>query len=181
MKCRAIQWMIAMVLLAAAPMLCARADGPTLEEKVKAAFVFNFMQFTEWPEGTFIGSDTPIVVGFVGDEGVADIFRAATASKTVNGRAISVKQVQSESDAGTCQVVVFGGSDGTERLKGMGRIKEQTVLTIGDSDGFSAAGGIIQFYVEDGKERFEVNTLAAERAHLQISSKLLKLAKIVRK
>lgn len=170
-----------MVLAAALPALCARSAEATLEEKVKAAFVFNFMQFTEWPAGTFAGANSPIVVGFVGDTAVEEVLRSVVADKTVNGRAVAVKRVESDSEAATCQVLVFAGDDEARRLERMRGLSGRSVLTIGDSEEFPEAGGVIGFYLDGGKERFEVNTLAAERAHLQISSKLLKLAKIVRK
>ena len=170
-----------MLLIAAWPMVCARGEKAAPEEKVKAGFVFNFIEFTKWPAGTFEAAETPIVVGFAGETPIEEAFRAAAVGTTVNGRAVVAKQVHSAEEAAACQVVVFAGDDGANCLKSMGMVKERGVLTIGDSEGFTDAGGVIRFYVEEGKERFEVNALAAERADLQISSKLLKLAKIVRK
>jgi hypothetical protein len=182
MKRRVLQHGAAlMLLLAATTTLCAWGDEPSLQDKVKAAFVFNFMQFTEWPAGTFESADSPIVVGFVGESAMADAFRSAAMSKTVNGRAVLVKQIRSTGDASGCEVIVIPGAGGVDHLNKLGSAASGAVLTIGDAEGFSEAGGVMQFYLEDGKERFEVNTAAAERAHLQISSKLLKLARIVRK
>ena len=92
-----------------------------------------------------------------------------------------MKKIHTAEEAGACQVVVFAGEDGVNNLKGLEGAKQKSVLTIGDAEGFTDAGGVVRLFLEEGKERFEVNTLAAERAHLRISSKLLKLAIIVRK
>ena len=173
--------MAVMLLAAAAAVPCARGAGPVSPEKLKAEYVFNFLQFTEWPAGTFGRPDSPIVVGFSGSPAMAEEFRSAVVGKTVNGRAVMVKQIRGAGDAAGCHVIVIPGQAGAEELSKLGIAARGAVLTIGDSERFSEAGGVMDFYMDEGKERFEVNTLAAERAHLQISSKLLKIARIVRK
>ncbi|HUO07554.1 MAG TPA: YfiR family protein [Phycisphaerae bacterium] len=155
-------------------------DAPSLEERVRAAFVFNFIQFTEWPEGTFSKAEDPIVIGVLGDAQILEALRAVAANKTANGRAVVVKELHSPEEAAGCQVAIVSG-DGDAEEKTLEKVKYRSVMTVGDGESFTEEGGVFRFYVEDNKERFEVNTLAAERAHLQISSKLLKLAKIVRK
>lgn len=159
----------------------ALADEPSLEARVKGAFIFNFVQFTSWPDGTFPKADSPIIVGIVGTTSVSQVLDAIAAQKLVNGRRIELHQFNSTDDLTACHVVILGPDmhDNADRI--MRAIRSKEILTIADFDGFTDAGGIIQFFVEDNKERFEVNTLAAERAHLQLSSKLLKLAKVVRK
>src|SRR4051794_35955772 len=97
MKRGALQLGMALMLLtAAATRWCARGEEPAAQEKmekVKAAFVFNFLQFTEWPAASFEHPESPIVVGFTGDSGLVEAFRTAVAGKTENGRAVLVKQV----------------------------------------------------------------------------------------
>lgn len=171
----------AALLTALAP-TCARAnETPSLQDRVKAAFVFNFIQFTEWPVMTFRHNGDPLVIGILGETGLSAMLTKTVAAKVINGHPIIVKTFAVPADVADCQVLVvsrdFQGAvaDLTRRdaLKGL--------LTIGDFEGFTEEGGVIRFFVDDNKERFEINTAAAERAGLQISSKLLKLAQVIRK
>ena len=107
-----------MLLMAARPLLCARGEGAAPEEKVKAAFVFNFMAFTEWPAGTFksrgIRADRR---GFVGKTPMERVFRESAVGRAVNGRAVLVKQIRVTGDGAGCQVIVIPGAQGKELLK----------------------------------------------------------------
>jgi hypothetical protein len=171
-----------LLMLVGRPNVCAAGDEvPSLEARVKGAFIFNFIEFTQWPDGTFAKGEDPIVVGILGETPITEILRAIAANKSINGRPLSIRQFHSVDEVGKCQVVVVADQFSGDFESVARAAAAKSILTIGESSSFTDAGGIIRLFIEETKERFEVNTLAAERAHLQISSKLLKLAKIVRK
>jgi hypothetical protein len=154
------------------------AEPAALEQQVKSAFVVNFLQFTDWPAETFAKADDPIVIGILDPKSLGDALAAAIQGKSVKGRKLEARAVSAET-AGGCQVLIVGQVEGADLQKALQGAAGRPVLTIGDAEEFTAKGGIIRFYVEDRKERFEINQAAAQRAQLQISSKLLKLAKVV--
>jgi hypothetical protein len=175
------------ILLSAVLGICAlsiaatptRADA-ALEQQVKSAFVLNFLQFVDWPDAALGKTDEPLIVGVLDSASAWDSLNAALDGKTVKGHKVQVKRL-SAGALGKCQVLVTGNLDGSELEAVIKSLGATPVLTIGDSSRFSSAGGIIEFYLEDQKVRFEINLAAAQRAQLQVSSKLLKLARVVNK
>lgn len=156
-----------------------RADQ-ALEQQVKSAFVLNFLQFVDWPEGALGKADDPLVVGVLDGTGPADSLKAALEGKTVKGHKVVVK-LGSVATLGKCQVLVTGNLEGPDLDTLIKSLGTAPVLTIGDSAHFTSTGGVIEFYLEDQKVRFEINLAAAQRAQLQVSAKLLKLARVVNK
>src|SRR5579884_2095187 len=158
MRCR-VAYISALVMLLIAAKRPARAwasDPAPLERRVQAALVFNFIQFTEWTKGTFEKADDPILVGVIGSPAMLDAVQTLVAGKSVNGHGILVRALHSADDAGGCHVVIVAGKvDGFDQF--IGQLESKPILTIGDFEGFTDAGGVIRFYVEDGKERFEIN------------------------
>lgn len=161
------------VAAAAAP-----PDGPT-EYEVKAAFLYNFARFVEWPARAFPDAAAPVVIGIVGDDPFGDALDKAVSGRTVHNRPIVVKRLSESDDLKGCHVLFVAASDERRRLAVLSRVEAASVLTVGEVGGFSRAGGIIGFYLDQQKVRFEINVRAAERAGLSISSLLLSLARIV--
>jgi len=155
------------------------AETPTsLEYKVKGAFLLNFAKFTKWPADEFAGSNTPITIGIVGDDPFGSALDQLVAGETIGTRPIVVKRLVSSADLSQCQILFFPKStDAGDVLK---RVASLGVLTVGESDDFLDAGGVIRLLIEDKKVRFEVNMDAAQRAHLTVSSQLLKLARTIK-
>jgi len=156
------------------------ADKGSLEDQVKSAFIVNFVQFIDWPDKTFAKGDDPIVIGVVGSESMEAALAVATDAKTIKGRKLVIKHFAPES-VGPCQVLFISAGSADKAPGIVKALADSSTLVVGDSDNFSDIGGTIRFYLEDRKERFEINQAAAERAHLQISAKLLKLAKVINK
>ena len=150
-------------------------DSPG-EYEVKAAFLFNFLKFIEWPAPT----GGAIVVGIVGDNRFGDVIEGVVSGKSINGRPISVKRMRSGDNLKACHILFVSLSEKNRTENILGSLGGSSVLTVGESDRFTNAGGIIKFYFEGNRVRFEINTAAAERAQLKISSKLLGLARVVR-
>lgn len=160
-------------------LLGAQDASPDLEHQVKAAFLYNFARFVEWPPDTASGVGS-FVIGVLGPDATSRALELTVQGKSVGGRTIQVRPVKTHEEATRCHML-FLGSESPERLAGVLKaVRGSAVLTVGDSDAFSREGGIVNFVMRDHHVRFEVNTDAAERAGLKISSKLLQLAIIVR-
>jgi hypothetical protein len=156
------------------------------EDQVKAAFVYNFAKFVEWPAGTFRNAQEPIVVGvvkvrpiIVGVDDVetfARILDETLQGKSIQGHPLSVKHfsaVQIE----PCQILVVPESTSIAQiLSGLG---SAATLTVGNGSSFTTAGGMIAFAVEDRRVRFDINLGALRKARLRPSSQLLKVARVV--
>lgn len=153
-------------------------SAPSEENTLKAAFVFNFAKYTEWPEPLW-GKSTKLSVCVAGPrDGFAQAVAALDAKPPLRDRQIEVHTVARVEDASACHVMVFTSRQKMpEWLRGL---RNAPVLTVGESDGFAAGGGVIGVYVEGEKLRFEINQDAAQRAGLRLSSQMLKLARLVK-
>jgi hypothetical protein len=159
----------------------ARADEPSREYQVKAAFIYNFVQFVEWPQTAFSSDSDPITIGVVGGNPFGDALERAVSGKVIGGRSLTVKYFADARDLGPCQVLFVNSSDADFMQAIHEKLKGKSVLSIGEPEQFPWTGGVIRFYEEDNRVRFEINLEAAEAARLKISSKLLRLAKIFSK
>jgi hypothetical protein len=151
------------------------------EYKVKAAFLYNFPKFVEWPSQSFKGPSDPIVIGVLGRNPFHDALADALAAKTINGRPFQVREISDASQAAGCQMLFVAAS---ERKHITELLKENAitgVLTIGETANFAQEGGVVNFKIEDGTVRLQINLQAARRQQLHISAKLLSLAEIVGK
>jgi hypothetical protein len=153
-------------------------SSPT-DRDVKAAFVYNFAKFVEFPSGTFSSADSPIIIGIFGDDQFSSTIEKLIKGKSVDGRRLEVRRFEKPRDCDACQMLFVGSSDSERVSSALDRVRSTTLLTIGDSDGFTRRGGVIGFVVDREKIGFEINVGAAKRHGLKISSKLLNLAKAV--
>jgi len=147
----------------------------TSEYEVKAAFLYNFAKFVEWPAPPSSG----FALCVVGDDPFGDRLEKMVGGKTLNGLPIDVRRLRIGENPRRCQVAFIGAADHESRAV-LETLRGANVLTVGDSPNFARDGGIINFILKDNKVYFEINVDAAEQAHLKISSKLLNLAKIIR-
>lgn len=145
------------------------------EYQVKAAFIFNFAKFVEWPGDAFSEGDA-LVVGVVGDDpfgGALDRLNGSLA----NGRHLKIKRLRVGDNLRACNILFISKSEGKNLGKILDSVKGTSVLTIGDMSQFNQAGGMIRFVIQNDKVRFEINAGAASQTRLRISSKLLALSK----
>jgi hypothetical protein len=140
--------------------------------------ICTFAQFVEWPKEAFDSDSAPLVVEVVGANPFGNVLEQVAASKKVGDRAIVVKYASSVDRIQPCQLLFVPASEAGNLARIMRKVADAPVLTVGESDNFPWAGGIIRFYTADAKLRFEVNLKASDKAKLKISSKLLKLARI---
>ena len=165
------------MLLFCAPVLSMAADQLVTEYRIKAAFLFNFTRFVNWPEQPASDSFTLCVLG----EDPFGIHLDPLESKVVNGRALAIRRIQDTTATDNCQMVYISESVTGEIGAILSRLSQAPVLTVSDSERFTEQGGIIQFRLIDNKVRFDININAASDSGLNISSKLLSLANAVTK
>jgi hypothetical protein len=158
-----------------------QADEPPQEYKVKAAFVYNFAEFIEWPDVAFANTDAPFAIAVIGNDPFNGILEQVIAGKKIAGRSVVIKHFNSSDDISSCQVLFIPATEDEHLEQIIQKVQDGPILTIGETERFPWAGGCFRFYTEDNKIRFEINQGAAARAGLRISSKLLRLAKIFQK
>jgi YfiR/HmsC-like len=161
----------------AAFMLCASTGGAqdVTEPALKAAFIYNFAKFTEWPEDTLPASGT-FAACVLGDSPTEDALERASRGRQLSGRGISVSQVQLAGKLRSCHLLYISGVTPAQLAATMAALEGAPVLTISDIDDFSKMGGVAQMFVENGKMRFDLNLEVAKRSRLLLSSRLLVLA-----
>jgi len=149
------------------------------ESQVKALCLYNFAKYVEWPASAFPDSSTPITIGVLGTDALAETLRSVVKGKVLNGRPLAIQSLRTQEESRKCHVL-FVSSAENKRLEEILRpIKSSPVLTVGEGGQFGQAGGMISFVVRGGKVRFEIDLGAANQTGLQISSKLLNLADAV--
>ncbi|MEW6381514.1 MAG: YfiR family protein [bacterium] len=148
------------------------------EYQVKAGFIYNFAKFVEWPQGTFNHDNDPLILCIVSNNPESDVFFSLN-SKTVGGRKIQVRKYEDMKDIGTCHILFLDSIDKTLIQEGLKTVRDRSVLTISHIKGFTQQGGIINFFIEEGRLRFEVNLDAARRCGLKLGSQLLVSAEII--
>jgi hypothetical protein len=151
-----------------------RAQDVT-EPSLKAAFIYNFAKFTEWPADVLSGT-TPFTACVLGDTPIGDALERSVKGRQLGGRGITVQRVAPDSPLKACHLLYISGLKTAQIAGVVEAVKGAPVLTISDVDDFARLGGIAHVFVENGKMRFDLNLELAKRARLQLSSKLLVLA-----
>jgi hypothetical protein len=155
------------------------ADQTPTEYQVKAAYIFNFLKFVEWPEDPGPDPHGKWVIGFVGDTPVAEELIHLVEGKNVLGRDLQVKKFQATDNLHGCNILFIGESERKRMPSILSELRGSSVLTVAEMDNFIGAGGMIQFVTEDSRVRVAIDVGATGRAHLKVSSKLLSLARSV--
>ena len=173
-----------MRLISVVTLLCALAAVPfqaqvTTAPELKAAFLLNFVKFTTWPESVAPdGADLTMCV--VGDERVVVALDEVTEGQRIDGRGIVVAALADQDDVQRCHLLYASGLRAGREQSLVEATRGRPILTASDSSTFMKRGGVAAFHNVGGRMKFSVNPLAAERAQLRISSRLLSLAVIVK-
>jgi hypothetical protein len=156
-----------------------RAETAAQREcEIKAAYLYNFINYIDWPENAF-PAPGGITIGVVG-QSEFDAALQTLNGKQAKGRTVALKQITDPKDFDQCQIVFINSSEKARLPELLGKLKDTRALTVSEIDGFAEQGGIINFISEHNRVRFEINPDAARRLGLNISSELLKLAKLVK-
>ena len=167
------------IVLGATCILGIRAQ--TNEYQVKALFLYNFARYVEWPAKSFKAANDPIVICILGQNPFGSALDQAVTGKAVEGRPFVVRQISDLQAGANCHILFVNSSEQKRFRSGAQKFKGSGVLTVGETQGFTADGGVINLKLEDGKVRFEIDVDTARQQHLRISSKLLSLAQIAKK
>jgi hypothetical protein len=176
------RWLVRLVGLCLAGACAAAADtGPVASEyQVKAVFIYNFTKFTDWPPDAFSSPRAPIVIGILGEDPFGQTMDDLVRGETVRERPLVVKRLRAGDDLSSCHVLFISRSE-KERLPAvLSQLKGSQVLSIGDLAGFAEQGGMVNLLLTNKTVKIEINQASAEQAGLQISAKLLKLARVVK-
>lgn len=168
----------ALLLALLPPCVWGQSTGPT-EYQVKAAYLYNFSRFVEWPNSTFEKSESAFVIGVLGEDPFGTMLDSLVQGESVQGRRLVIRRLASREEAVKCQILFVSDSEEGRLSEILKELAGKSILTVSDIRSFTRLGGAIRFTVEGNRVRFEINVAAAQRARLSVSSQLLKLARIV--
>jgi hypothetical protein len=155
------------------------AQSASKEYQVKAAFLYNFSQFTEWPANVFPESQSPLVIGVLGEDPFGGYLDELLRGQRVSNHPLVVRRFHQVEEIRTCHILFVSRSEANKLEQIFAYLKGRNILTVGDADKFAVRGGMIRFVTANNKIRFRINVAAAKAANLTISSKLLRAAEIV--
>jgi len=150
------------------------------EYELKAAYIYNFGKFIQWPEETFKNPNDPFIIGIYGQNPFGEILQQTIQNKNLQNRSIVIINVSSIEEASTCHILFISKTNKIQLNQIIQGVGNKPVLTVGDNiPEFCQSGGIINFTSQHSQKRFEINNKASARMLLIISSKLLALSRIV--
>jgi len=168
------------LLLVLGPLFTAapgRAQAPPPSEyQLKAAFLFNFAKYIDWPPEAFADDKSPFTIGILGANPFGSALEQTVAGKKINDHPIMIQPLSAAIEATNCHIVFISTSEKKRLAEIVQDLRGSAVLTVGETERFIEAGGIINFVPEANKIRFQINSEGAKAARLKISSKLLSLA-----
>jgi hypothetical protein len=151
---------------------------PTRESTIKAVFLFNFSHFVEWPAHTFPGQAAPFVIGVLGEDPFGSYLDETVEGEKIDGHPLIVQRFRDAKDVKSCHILFISSKESERYKEILAELKGKNILTVSDNRAFTREGGIIRFSTEDNRIRLEINTDAAKKEELNISSKLLRIASI---
>lgn len=157
--------------------------GQISEYSVKAAYLYNFAKFVEWPEGTFETDVSPILIGVVGEDPFGEALDQAVEGKIIAGRALRIKRFGTfdgtqVAQLRQCQILFIAYSEKGSFPEILKALKGTSVLTVSEIEGFPLVGGIVFFDLDGDRVTLGINLHAARKANLTVNSKLLAVSKI---
>jgi hypothetical protein len=164
---------LALLALAAAPALAQRDQS---EAQIKAAFLYKFGSFVEWPARAFPRPDSPFIIGVMGSDPVASALEQVAAGRTVQGRPIAVRKLRRGEALEGLHVLFVGQAEAARLGEFQAAARAESILLVTESENALSRGSIINFVVED-KVRFDIALPPAERGNLKISARLLTVAR----
>lgn len=161
------------------PQVRAQGSDAAGEQKIKAAFLYKFGGFVEWPAGVFAAADAPLVIGVLGADDLADELSQITAGRAINGRPVLVRKLRRGGVVQPLQILFIGRSEGARAAEAVAAVRGQPVLVVTDSEPAFEQGATIHFVVVEDKVRFDVAPPSSEKGNLKISARLLAVARKV--
>jgi len=156
---------------------CQAQQASVPEPQIKAAFLLNFAKFITWPEAR--ASADAFTICTLGKEEVSDSLEDMITGREIGGRKILLRHISSPGELSQCAVLFVSRKEKQQAIPLLKAAGASSVLTVGESDTFIASGGMVNFVIDEGHVRFQINPVIAEKAGLKISSKLLAIAQLV--
>lgn len=150
------------------------------EYQIKAAFLYNFALFVEWPPDAAPQPNTPFLIGIFGEDPFDADVEQAMKDETVNGRPIVIKHFSRVEDLEFSHILFIRAAERARLKSILDAVHRWSALTVGETERFTEQGGMVNFTLKGNRVRFEINREATTRAGLKISSKLLNLAEEIR-
>ena len=167
-------------LLWAMSQILAAADSASLEQRIKAAYLYNFAGYVEWPSPLFASPQSPITIGIIGSDSIAAELTQVAVGRTVQGRPVAVSQL-AHRDALTGVHIIFVAADAAVSIKALTQAAmPRSILVVTETPHSLASGSIINFVVTERGVRFEIALDTADKSNLRLSSRLLSVAQSVR-
>jgi hypothetical protein len=166
---------LSLMLLQVSSLAYAKEDSGPEEYQIKAAFIFEFAKFVEWPPAALPKPSSPLIVGVLGENPFHDALEKTIKCKKVDEHPVIFMQFRTATDANNCHILFISRSEKARLPQILKQLNGRNVLTVSEMPGFTKAGGIINFVVNGTNQGFQINNDAANRAGLKISSKLLRM------
>jgi len=158
----------------------AAEEAEALEQRVKAAFLYKFAGYVEWPAKSFARPEAPVTIGVMGNEALAAELVQAVTGRTVSDRVVAVKRLKAGESLAGIQVLFIGRAESARLSQVAQSAQPRSILIVTESEGALAHGSMINFVVAERRVRFEIALDAAEKSGLKLSSRLLAVAQQVR-
>lgn len=170
-----------LIVAAGVPAFAATSDAGDdgLERGVKAAFLYKFLGYIEWPPTAFPKPDSPFVIGVVGADSVATELTQIASGRTVNNRPVTVRRINERDPLSGIHLVFIGRSAAPRQPQLLAAAQQNSIVTVTETEDALAHGSVINFRLSDGRVRFEVSLAAAEKSDLKLSSRMLAVASSV--
>jgi hypothetical protein len=176
--CRVIVFLLASLFSSGLPQY-ARSQSVAEEYQVKAALLFHFAQFVDWPPGVLNSSDSSLILCIFDDEPRRQEFQSTIEGKAIGARVLHIRQIGQSQQLQGCNILFLSRDDARRQTAILKGLRGMPVLTVGETENFLSNGGMIRFHLDEDKVRFDINLEGAESSHLKISSRLLLLATTV--
>ncbi len=167
---------LAFICIALAPGAIATAHAQVQELALKAAFLYKFGLYVEWPSSAFSSTASPVNLCVTGEDPFGESLDKAVAGERINGRNIVIRRLKTVGRDSGCHILYIGGSDAQRGAQIIEAVRGSSVLTVSDTRGSGVGAGIIDFVILDNRVRFDIDDEAAAQNGLVISSKLMSLA-----
>lgn len=177
MKARALFLSLLLSVLALLP---ASAAAPPNEYALKSVFLYNFCRFIDWPDIAFTSPNEPLIIGVLGNDPFGSMLDEAVQGERFRGRAIQIEHYRSPREIGHCHLLFVTGPETARMDEILAAVSGKSIVTVGESEGFVARGGMIALAADRNRVRLLINPNALRAAKLDVSSKLLRVAEIAR-
>lgn len=174
---RALAALAAALWMLTTPVVSMRAQQiQASEDRVKAAYIYNFGRYVRWPAVRDVDEDRSFPICVFDHDRFGSTLDSTLAGESLNGKPVVIRRIQTPREAAQCRVLFIGVSQRSHLDEILAALEQSPVLTVSDMDDFSRRGGMIQFVLDGGRVRFGVNLKTAQNAQLALSSELLRVA-----